>query len=319
MAVMRLTMYLTEVKGQGLAEYSLIGILVLAVSIPAVSLFGDEFMGLLGGIFSGMNQSVTAQAAPLSAAALAQSGDQLASRNSFTGGAADVKVTLKDGTVINLSQYPQDLKKYVEATGSNGATNELLAQLDSLVEQLKKGNKISESQLNSLQALSNQGHRMASIEKLLEDSYKNASSLNTIYSGQIVFEGKTYTPLSLRSLLGWDSGLNGNYTGLDTPDTLKTTMSAAGANPELASFLNLYFQAEGSGALNDPVVKGIVSDLSSQISYLSEVAEHSSWQVATDSLDPKTISSVQVSHLTDDKSSKICKVGNGKDTGVHCQ
>lgn len=312
-------MYLMKPKGQGLAEYSLIALLILVVSIPAISLFGGDLMGLLQDMFSGMNKSVTAQATPLSNAAMAQSGDLVAAERNFAGSSAAVKVTLKDGTVIDLSQYPQDLKKYVDATGSNGATNEMLAQLDSLIAQLKKGNQITPAQLSSLQDLSNQGHRIASIEKLLEDSYKNADSLNTIYSGQVTFDGKTYTPLTLRSLIGWDTGLNGTYTGNDTPDTLQTTMSATGANPELSKFLNLYFQAEGSGALNDPALKNIVSDLTSQIAFLTEVSEHSSWEIATSSLDPKTINNVQVSLVTDNNSSQICKAGNGKDNGVVCK
>lgn len=306
-------------EGQGIAEYSLIAVLILVVSIPAISLFGGDFMGLLQGIFSGMDKSVTAEATPLSQAALTQSGDQVAS-SSFTGAeTADVKVTLKDGTVITLNKYPQDLKKYVEATGSNGATTELLGQLDSLITQLGKSKNVTASQINGLKALSNQGHRLASIEGALENAYRTAGSINDLNNMLLTLEGKKYSVTQLAYSIGWQGG---NGSRQSTPDDIANTLSDSYAAPELSEFINRYFEAEASGALNDPAVRDIVSDLSGQIAYLTEVMEHSTWQASEVALDPQTIDQYQVANLVNDKSSQICKLGNngkGNDNGVKCE
>jgi len=316
---MRLTAKsLTISRGQGLAEYSLIGFLILVVSIPAISLFGDEFMGVLGGIFTGMNKSVTAQATPLSQAVLTQSGDHL-TESSFNGvETADVKVTLKDGTVITLNEYPQDLKKYVEATGSNGATTELLAQMDSLIAQLEKSKTTTSLQNNKLKELSNQGHRLASIEATIENAYKTAGSVSNLNTMKVSFENKQYSVNELSMWLGWQGG---SSTGQSTPNDIKNTLTDSYAAPELSVFINRYFEAEASGALSDPSVRNIVSDLTSQIAYLTEVMEHASWQAAEVADDPKTLDSYQISAVTNNQSSQICKQGNngnGKDNGVKC-
>jgi len=301
--------------GQGLVEYSMIGLLVLIVAMPAISLFGGDFLEVLRGIFSNMNQNVTAQATPLTTAQIAQTGDQKADA---LGGAqsAKVQITLKDGTVIQLSQYPQDLKKYVEVSGTNGTTAILLAQLDSLISQIKKTKTLNQTQVGSLQKLSTQGYRIAAVEKTIENAFKNAKSVNELSNTMITFDGQQYTITDFSWLIGWHGAVGYQSTPPDITNALDNSSTATG--PELSRFLDLYFEAEANGSLNDPALKTVVSELSSQIAFLSEVMEDSSWQVLTSTKDLSTLDSLQISSTTHYNSSQICQLNNPNSL-IQCQ
>lgn len=303
-------MRLARGKGQGLTEYAMIGALILAVSIPAIATFGESFFDVLQSIYSNMERAVLSQATSLSQAERNMSGDTV---NAYQGGpAADLKMTLQDGTVINLKGYPQDLKKYVEVGGSNGATTEMLAQLDSLILQLQKSSDISPMELASLKNLSNQGHRLANLEAAIENTFKQAPAGSNYNALPVTFEGKQYAVKDLTSMLGW-------YGANMAPVDIKNTLSDTNAGSELDRFLTLYFQAEASGALNDPAVRSVVSDMSGQIAFLSETLEDTTYNVAAGTFGVESIDSYQASLVTQYNSSQICTAGKNKDTGVLCQ
>ncbi len=303
-------------QGQGLAEYTLIALLALLVCIPAIGLFGGDFLNVLKGLFVGMNQSVVAQATPLTQAQVTMSGDKAATALSNLK-AVNIQLKLKDGTVINLKNYPQDLKQYVEATGSNGATTVLLAQMDTLIQQLKAKNALSTSQVTYLQQLSSQGYRLADIEAVIEKTYQTSSTGNNIYGTPVSLGGQTYLLGDLAYMLGWHGNLTSGVQS--QPDSITNPLSAANAGTELEKFLNAYFQAEASGALTDPALNHVVSDLSSRIAFLTEVMEHAAWEVDTSASDPSLFNTLQVSNLTYYSSSQLCQVGSNPSSTVQCE
>lgn len=299
-------------KGQALQEYILIGALIIVMIIPTMLIFSGNFAGLLGRLYNNMNKTVLAQATPLSQSALTQTGDVLAVAAEGGKSKKDLVFTLKDGTIINLNQYPQDLKKAVEVNGSNGATNEVLAQLDSLIEQLEKSPDTNKTELASLKDLANQGHRLATIENLIETSYKNAGSLENLQATEVTFEGKQYKIDDLSSMLGWQSSEL-------TPESISDRLSTQNAGPELKQFIDLYFKAEGSGALNDPAVKKVVTNMSDNIAFLTEITESTAWTTSNVEFDAAAMDQYAASAATNLNSGGICQAGNNTDTGVQCK
>lgn len=309
-----------SLSGQGLAEYTLVAFLVLGAIIPAVSLFGGDFTAALQAIFNGMNGTVVASANPLSQTQINQTSDPATTptpSSGPTGQTASVQLKLQDGSTIDLNQYPMDIKAYVETTGTNGATLVLLAQMDSIIAQLSTNPNLPPEQVASLQALANQGHRIAMIEGLLESKILSASSLTDLSAMSFNFEGQIHTMDSLNWMIGWHG--TGAAGSQDDPTSVINPLNGTNTGVETSQFIDLYHQAVATGALSDPAVNATITELASQIAYLTEVTDYSVWASMYDTMDLTTFRSLEVSNITHFDSSQICTTGGDTDTGVACQ
>ena len=105
-------------------------------------------------------------------------------------------------------------------------------------------------------------------------------------------------------------------------------MDAGAQCRTLAPFMNLYQQAQASGALSDPAVEGQVTYLSKQITALSDLAKWNTTSSAT--IFPTAMSAMQqvgipnappsISDATHTDSSGICgSGGSGTDSGTACK
>jgi len=312
-------------KGQGLAEYVLIAFVVLIASIPLVNIVGGSVEGVLGQILGGMNQSVLAQApnpAPLTPGGTPSTPPTTGGNPNpgvptsppsppTTGAPGDMTMTLKDGTVLSLKNYLEDSKSVVETTGTNGATMEILAQLDAMIAQLSKLPNVDPEQINRLQALANQGHKLADIEAAVAKAYTEVGSSDELATWTTTIQGQTYTGAQLTQVIGfW------NPTGSmgDGPQDLTNPLSTQWAQSETAAFINLYNDAKASGALSDPAIDALVTDAASKISYLTEITEHGAIVLP----DEASLYANMASNMSDTHSTNICSAGGGTDSGVAC-
>ncbi len=321
-------------KGQSLAEYTLIAFILLGAAIPVVNILGSNVTTALQAILNGMTNNMTVvevsptasptQSTTTTAQATAPIepvADPLATApvtttaSSPSGPTATLQMRLQNGSVIELSKYPTNISQYVETTGTNGATLVLLAQLDTIIAELSKDPNASPQQLAYLQTLANQGHRIAQIEGLLENTMNSATSVNELRSTRINFDGTSYRVSDLSYLIGWHGGAGEQ----SYPTDVYNPLDAANTGTELGAFINLYHQAAAAGVLNDPAINSVVTELSNEISYLTEVVEYSVWSTINTTRDLEGFGALEVSSITNFDSSQICYSGGSSDTGTYCQ
>jgi hypothetical protein len=128
-------------------------------------------------------------------------------------------------------------------------------------------------------------------------------------------DGKTYKGIELSALIGY----HGMYpTDFESVDILSNGQDVAGA--ELSTFLDLYKEAQASGAMADPAVADTVTSASTQIASLSEVVEDSvakfGWGWVSN---PADITAMQASNVSHMKSDKICESGHFIKGGTICK
>lgn len=328
--------------GQGMAEYCLIAALVLVATIGALILLGKNTSGIFGNMLANRpsaTASVTATtsaAAGSAAAATSSTSATMAGTSAPTGNQQPFTVTLSDGTQLQLSTYPSDLKQAVSTVGANGTTQMLLDTLKSVISQLQADGKIDQNQASLLSNVANQGHQMADLEAVIENQVSSCSTISCYNSSTVSFQGQTYNPQDLVYKVAWSGA--GIPEG-DMTQSLRTQLT----------------QAEAAGALNDPVAKQLVETLVNQIADIgnglqtaSSMLDPAQAQYTHVTVDPSqtltmsTFSGSTASWLsemdqatgqntlqslldapystpTNQKSTTICTVGSGTDTGSSCK
>ncbi|MBX2861476.1 MAG: hypothetical protein KTR14_09580 [Vampirovibrio sp.] len=261
-------------KGQGVGEYGVAGAVIAVAAVASVTLLSNNFSELMTDVSdqryangAGGNNAGGGAGGPGGGNAGAGNGGG-ASMNA-PAGTSQVQLTLANGQTMNLAvpMTAAQLQTMVETSGVNGTTSHLMANLDMVIAQMESAGEITPADANMLKALSNQGHRMASIEKVLEQnlsSYGN-SQVNPVQVGQsmVTFDGQQISILDLATQVGCRmSCVGGNELNPNN-----------NAWPETAKFVDLFQQAKGTSVMTNPVVNTLVTQLSTQIVSLSDTME----------------------------------------------
>ncbi|WP_303674225.1 hypothetical protein [Vampirovibrio chlorellavorus] len=289
--------------GNALSEYGLIAAIVLGASCVALANLGDNVSTL----FKNMLGSKPAQTT-----------GGTSTPSSPTGGVTgaplqpgEIQITLSNGTTIRLPDHPQDLSTSILTAGANGTTHSLANTLKSIAQQLLEKGAISQSEFNTLIALSNQGHRIAEIQKAIETVALNSRRPSEFSASMFEFNGKFYTLDGITSLIGYDNA------SMD-PNAVTDPLTDPTACPEIAAFQKLFASAERTGALNDPVLRNVVQILSEQILSVSDLTNIAAYNIADYNAPTSSMAENIISNLTDYKAEGICGAGNGVDSGVQC-
>jgi hypothetical protein len=305
---------------------ALVGVVAIAALSPTSgTLFDYFFQAQTGQIYSAKNKSVHLQ--PMGT---------LTPSQALGVSTQTLRITLEDGSILTLNQLPSNLKEAIESLGSNGTTELLLANLDSLIVQMEKAGASDPAQLNRLKALSNQGHRLARIQEALEQAFTQAQAQGIPFpETSVTFDGVTYKPPTALSLqIGFGvTDMNGavpsspefiqfmRSTGYYGTDTSIYERHPPGA--ELAQFYQELQRATQSGALNQPAVRQVVVELSNRIAAVSDGLEGGLHRASEEiSLGKplsverlRSLSAIDASHHY---SGEICQVDGGRDSGVQC-
>ncbi len=294
-----------------MTEYVIIGALVLAVGMGGLVMLASSLKGQLTGMIS--------PPAPLQPKAVAIAVKPTAVQPvpvvALPAASGSKKIKLSDGTEVLLNQVGESLQKTVETAGANGATEKMLADLQSLTQQLVASGKITESQANDLYVLANKGYQLAALERQIEDAAQATRSDRSFLNTSIEYNGKQYTVEEAGDLLGFTSGVDPDRNIQRNPDYV---LSLTDANPETKAFIQLYNKVLKNGSMDDPAVKDVVSQLSSNITYLTDVVVDVVWGVQNNDLSVSQTQNHLVSLTTAFDSNGICGAGKGNSKSQTC-
>ncbi|MCE3235843.1 MAG: hypothetical protein K0Q50_2023, partial [Vampirovibrio sp.] len=218
---------------------------------------------------------------------------------------------------------PAKIALIIEVAGANGATEQLAAALANRAQAMLAEGLITKDQANELIELANQGHYLASGQKVLEDALRTGQK-------SVMFEGKMYTTMDFtKRMVGYKR---------DTQAKENWALNPELASPILKPFSEKYHMILQGGILNNDEVETQVKDLVIQIGVLADALVWSSEDVLRGDQDnmntiiaghfaenvdgaPLTTSldKTSTSSLTDKNSAKICGLGAGQDSGRNCQ
>ncbi|MBX2859723.1 MAG: hypothetical protein KTR14_00690 [Vampirovibrio sp.] len=312
---------MASLKGQGLSEYSIIGGTVALISMIGIGVMADGFSTLMADMTSkAVNspqqaQTITLQATPNSPASPATTiaqGAPATNNNTpavATASGNGMSVTLSNGTNLVIPSFTTDYSTLVETAGAAGATQTLVANLDQVIAGLETNGEITSADANLLKALAQKGHEIADLEAFFEDLGANETNSDYLYQ-PITYQGKTYNEafLLLQTKIGFSSDLGPDRVGIDPLNT--QALGVNGSPQEMnQEFIILYHQAKNRGALSSPAAKAIVTELSNQILFTTEIFEHSVALIREDKVPPQNLNSFAYSHTTSYQSQGICQTG----------
>lgn len=313
-----------KVRGNSLAEYTVIGGLVLVVSIFAISGFCGHLQEALAGLKSDMEgHARTATVAGVVQMAASRTQAQLAAQQAAqqtaqqTAAGAGVNVQLKATGSLTSS---------IMVSGANGTSELVLANLEAITKDLLAKGEIDQQTADILVKLANKGHQMAQAEKLLEDAMKNSNgNAQAFNQATVTFNNQSYSTYELAGQLQLVNDANGALV----PNSTNSLMS---------QFQNLSDQATGN--IQDSQTQQLVGTLSNQIAVLADGTENATHSVnrgeyapTLDAFYQDVASSVNgldpsngkyptqldpASVTTSQDSATICNIGGVQDTGTHC-
>lgn len=321
----RLKRQQTSLSGQGLSEYTLIGTLITLSAIVAIGLTGgklaDVFRNLKGDLSHHIEQAktdrvvvaslpvTTGGATPNIAAppALPPQSTQTASPPSSTPVSKGLRLTTKSGATLELANYPNDIAKSVYTAGANGTTTILANSIQMIADAQLASGAISPSQYNSLIALANKGHELANIQAAMESAAQSSRSFS---SATMTVNGKKMSIEDLSLEIGFR---NYDYNGI-----LPSNPLSEPAYGEVQKFITLYQTVVKNGSLNDPTVKAIVTDASTQIMLITEAVNQTGYQLYNNYINSSAFLQNTASTLIHNNAATICTSGNGTDSGIQC-
>lgn len=216
--------------------------------------------------------------------------------------------------ILKISDFTIRMAGTVATLGANGTTFELSGQLKAIAVKLQQSGEISDAEANKLLALANQGFRLAELEKQVEEASKHTGSTHDFLQSSIQFDGKRYTIPEVAALIGFGTQSDLIEDIRNNPNYMLETETAL---PETLAFINLYHDAISGANIQNSEARGVVSQLSSEISYLTDavcdlIMSSYDPSVALDDLKKNTASQATVYDAT-----AICYVGNGACRAVH--
>lgn len=303
-----------QTPGQGMTEYSLIGLVIGLLAVASLVAFN----GSLSGVFS---QMLTPVAPKAEIQATTGQGAQSQPPQSGVGPAIQTAATegvpnglsatlrLEDGTEVPLT-IPENLREGIQTLGANGTTDMLASTLEALAQQLLSEDKIEPQEADAIMALANQAHRIAAIEKAIESTASQyGTDQEAFLAAPVMFEGKTYA--NAYELVKTIGG----------PEGGPSEMSAAnGYGAELVKLWDLHSDVSGALWDADPAVTDLIRSLTSQVHYISDglnvnLRDMSLYGTKTP---PEELSNKVASRITDEDGAGICTAGSNTDSGVHC-
>lgn len=298
---------LKSLRGVSLTHYALSVSVIVLACLTGVSGIGRS----LSGQFQGLEQSMKHK---ISLAHM-NKGNHIP-ENAFTG--QDLNFETASGSDFQVQSYPQDLNRAIETLGANGATEIILANLDRLINQLKQQGTLNDEQVNQLMRLSNQGHKIAEIEALLESAHAHAKNRDDFINTNIFYHGKLYSVRALSAEIGL-MRMDGNLQ----------------RGGEIKKFREILAQAASGGAMKDPVVNQVVTIMSEQIIALANCLESGVANITlnnaplTDLINDYSLQRMndespvsgnlnQIAEISHGNSAAICGAGGAHDSGAHC-
>jgi hypothetical protein len=261
-------------------------------------------------------------------------------------------LTLSDGTKIQLSQFPTNLKQSVESVGANGTTDLLANVLKELALKLKEAGKIDVIQFQNLIDLANHGHQLGKLEGQVEDVLKEPNfSQEAFRQKTIDYHGQPLSVANFSLLLGantskdssalkWHQQNPNSRILTQEEKTLNNTFLGGLVEhyptdvhvifgPDRYNFLKQFIKTNDSLASGDGNVLALFRSLSFNINSISQLTGTATNTLITDSKEndkgisvtsPEEFKAFIAKGASDThiNSSGLCLLGKGKDIDEHC-
>lgn len=240
-----------------------------------------------------------------------------------------IEYKLFDGTgsgVTTTSVEGKDLvdsmKALVDQKGIGEASSTLSSNIIAVADEMMRAGELTPQQHDALLNLANQGMEIGGIESLLEAQLTqfetSQADVNTMMHTQVSWGGEMITVEKLAYKIGCYGNCDlssGNLPSINN------------SHPETAQFIDLYQQVAQSGALDDPGMEFLVTQLSTQVVALSDVTEgifgwtfgsRTGPDVPNTAQEMKYFMGEDVSKITYSNSGTICSSGGGSTSSGSC-
>lgn len=300
--------------GQGLAEYTVIGVLAALVAVAGISVMG----GNLDGLLKGLKGDLASHGAKASEMAMLRKQAPVGPvvpvdvpAAPAPSPVADMSIKTPDGQVsvpFTLSQ-PDQVADSVATTGANGTTKVLSDQISQIAEQQKAAGLLTPDQYQALITLASKGHRLAVLEGLIEDAAKSATSRSDLMETRVQFEGRSMTIEDVWAQIGFDA------EGYGTPDIPTELVRNMDGYPAVDDLLDAYWEAEELGALGNPEMASLITGLTTRILQINSAVDITLYDYSGRG-DMQEAMAEELNHAY---SADICDSGGGKDSGKECK
>jgi hypothetical protein len=294
--------------GQALTEYIMCAGLVAVLAIPALLFFSESITNIFNGMIG---------KAPVQTFDLRLAGNTPTLSLQKTGSTVpSLEVDSIQTAAGNVYQLPDTssaaLNQQIITAGANGTTTLLSNQIESLAKQMLANGEITQDEYTSIAQLSNQGHKIAEIEKLLQDVLQLKDPAK-IRNASIPYDGKLYSIQELAGQIGYKAINDKNFWDPNSPSALLNTM----------------YQQLSNTALKDPKANATVKDLILKISAISDgvqvytvnIIEGDGQMTLQEGINNAlaTVPGISDASIkTHTYSSEICTTGGNSDSGTHC-
>lgn len=303
-------------KGSALAQYGIVLILVAVATLVVYFTLGKNIVSYLTNFSSVLNDNnttiesnmpVISGVTSTSLVTPPTSSGTIINASGLGGSPSDPQTSCTSGMCsIDYGTHvfngiPEDFSAFVETSGSTAGTDVVLALLDDIVKAAEEGDiPMSADELAKVRLLAEKGHNLANGERALEDFIKD-DDISTLVSSAISATGQ-------RSKIDMDAEVLALCEGEQFREALNTfkSYSETEVNPAIQTMVSTL--ADHIQTLYDDF------DSRTQLMYWNTEVDSATAQAAYQSF----FASHQVSGLSNLKSTIICGVGNGDDTGVSC-
>lgn len=292
---------LKSTSGNTLAEYGLIGTGVLVACVAGFMLLGSGINQFAGKVKHDMRSKRTSA---ISVTAYMKEHPEIRNLGPLTS--------------VDMDLLQEPLAQRTQTAGANGTVTTLTRQLAYIARKQLANGEIDGTQYQQLMDLANQGHKMASFQKIVADTLASCGGDPNACKNKILpYNGKEYNFTDVYTSLG--------YNGSSMPKNfLQSNPDNSGG--ELRAYLMRYQLALKSGGLDSPEAKATVDSASIQISMASDAFQKTLLEFAKGKIDLENTSELnkELGNNLKDKeihadSGKICTAGDFEDDGVTCR
>lgn len=274
-------------RGNTLAEYGLIGALVLLSSIGVLLVLGGNLNDVFGLSKNGMDSKIQAAHA---------AGSTSLNVNSVAASTSDPM--LNNEPVITAGSNGESMGNSIIVTaGSNGDSMSSVNSIQAAAQAAFASGNLTQEQFDTLKGMANKGHEIAELEGLIRNARLYANGNAELYqSTRFPYQGGSYTVGELVSKL----------------------------EPKEAEMGNYRYTAEVQGIFSDPAIGSIVDTASNNImnnggaevsigGNIADAVEIGAYQNTKEGA--AEAAAKPDSHV---ESGRVCNAGGYDDNGVKC-
>jgi hypothetical protein len=330
-------MIMRQHQGQSLNEYVLAISLVLVVALASLGVFAAQnkrFFTHVQQVLMGQPDTDKTESTPSVTQPPTGLPAGTASQNRVDQAIATYAPKIDPSTLPALhaamNHYLQtsDMEQLIETAGSSGTTNLLLETLVNAGKAKLAEGKITQATLDSIIDLSNKGHRLADVQRIVEQTYQKCNGQFACYKNEYVeYEGFNHLVMNLDDMTANTHGYTQQATNMTQEYGGRLGAAhlidkpGAHGNWWMKDFLTQWETVQ-TELQNDSATKALIDRLSLEVAVVNGTANVAinSWVSSEGSVDTSAGYNAMVAKAVSQYNARqTCATGNGKDQVTFCQ